>query len=143
MSRPRRAWAAAAAVLVAVGALGSVLVASVVARNDAERSDQAVVSSSMAIASTLKLAIQQETSLVVSATAFVVANPSATNAEFLRWVSSMQVTKRYPDVRSLGFYAIVRPGQLSQFIDRILADPPSPLAPGQSYQITPPGIQTS
>ena len=40
---------------------------SVVARNDAQRSHQAFVTSSMDIASTLKLAIQQENSLVISA----------------------------------------------------------------------------
>jgi diguanylate cyclase (GGDEF)-like protein len=107
--------------------------------NGAQRSHQALVSSSTAIASTLRLAIEQENSLVISAKAFVIANPNATNADFLRWVSSMEVTKRYPEVRAFGFYTVVRPGQLSTFIARILADPPVPLSSGQPYQITPPG----
>ncbi|MGA2306081.1 MAG: EAL domain-containing protein [Acidimicrobiales bacterium] len=141
MSRPRRVWLTATALLVAAGALGSVLGASVVARNDAQRSHQALVSSSMAIASTLKLAIQQENSLVISAKAFIVANPNASNAEFLSWVSSMQVAKRFPEVGGFGYYAVVRPDQLSQFVARILTDPPEPLAAGQSYQITPPGTR--
>ena len=113
--------------------------AQTVARNDAQRSHQALVTSSMGIASNLKLAIQQEDSLVISAKAFVLANPSASNSEFLSWVSSMQVAKRFPEVGGMGYYAVVRPGQLSAFVARILADPPQPVASGQSYQVTPPG----
>ena len=143
MRRPRWVWLSATALLVAVGTLGSVLGASVVAHNDAQRSHQAFVSSSTGIASALKLAIQQENSLVISAKAFVLANPNASNTEFLSWVNSMQVKKRYPELHALAFYALVRPGQLSQFVTRILADPPVPLPAGQSYQITPPGIRPS
>ncbi len=93
----------------------------------------------MEIASHLKLAIQEENSLVISADAFIVTNPSASNAEFLRWVGTMQVAKRFPEVSGLGYFAVVRPGQISQFVTRILSDPPQPLAAGQTYQITPPG----
>jgi hypothetical protein len=97
------------------------------------------VTSSMAIASSLKLGIQQESSLVISAQAFIVANPNASNAEFLAWVGTMSVAKRFPEVSGFGYFAVVRPGQLSQFVDRLLADPPQPLAVGQSYQVTPAG----
>ncbi|MHB8290421.1 MAG: bifunctional diguanylate cyclase/phosphodiesterase [Acidimicrobiales bacterium] len=141
MNRSRRFWLTATALLVAVGALGSVVGASFVARNDAQRSHQGLVSSSMAIASRLTLAIQQENGLVVSAEAFVIANPNATNAEFLRWVSSMQVVKRSPEIGGIGYYAVVRPDQLSLFVARILTDPPEPLPAGQSYQITPSGTR--
>jgi diguanylate cyclase (GGDEF)-like protein len=141
MSRPRWVWLTATALLVAVGAAGSLLGASTVARTDAQRSHQAFITSSVGIASTLKLAIQRESVLVISAKAFVLANPNATNAEFLSWVNSMQVTKRFPEIRSFGFYAVVRPGQLSQFVARVLADPPLPLTLGQSYQVTPPGTR--
>jgi len=127
------------ALLVAVGAAGSMFAAQTVARNDAQRSHQALVSSSLAIASTLKLAIQQDNSLVISIKAFVVANPNVSNSEFLTWVRSMQVAERFPEVGSLGLYAVVRPDQLSTFVARILTDPPVPLATGQSFQITPAG----
>jgi diguanylate cyclase (GGDEF)-like protein len=137
--RPRRVWLGAAVVLVAVGIAGSVLGAIGVARNDAQRSHASFVTSSIQIASSLKLAIQQETSLSVSAEAFVVANPDVSNSEFVSWADTMQVAKRFPEVGGLGFIAVVRPGQLSQFVSRILADPPAPLLSGQSYQITPPG----
>jgi diguanylate cyclase (GGDEF)-like protein len=93
----------------------------------------------MGIASTLKLAIQEQSSLVISAQAFVVANPNASNADFLSWLGTMQVAKRFPEVSGLAFVAIVRSGQLSQFVARMNADPPQPLASGQSFEITPPG----
>ncbi len=141
MSHPRRIWLIASALLVVLVTVGSVLGASVVAYNDAERSKVSFTASSMGIASTLKLAIQQQDSLVISAQAFVVANPNATNAQFLSWIATMQVAKRFPEVGGLAYIAIVRPGQLSQFIARMNADPPQPLLPGHSYQITPPGIR--
>ena len=139
MNRARWVWVAAAALLLATGTGGSLLGASVVAHNDAQRSHQALVSSSMTISATLKLAIQQENSLVISAKAFVVSNPSASNTEFLSWVRSMQIRQRFPEVGGIGYYAIVRPDQLAEFIPWILTDPPEPLPAGQSYQITPPG----
>ena len=87
-----------------------------VAQNDAQRSHASFVTTSMQIASTLKLAIQQETSLSVSAEAFVVANPDVSNSEFVSWANTMQVAKRFPEVGGLGFIAVVRPAQLSQFV---------------------------
>ena len=109
------------------------------ARNDAQRSHQAFVTSSSQIASSLKLAIQQEVNLVISTEAFVATNPSATNATYLNWVHSMQVKTRYPEVGELGFVDIVQAAQLPQFVARIVVDPPTPLTPGQTYQVTPPG----
>ncbi len=139
MSRTRRNWFCVAALLVVLATIGSVLGASVVAHNDAQRSKDSLVASSIGIASTLKLAIQQESSLVISAQAFVVANPTASNAQFLSWIATMQVAKRFPEVTGIAFIAIVRPPQLPQFVARMNADPASHLGPGQSYQITPPG----
>ena len=138
----RRLWFAGAALLTTVGTAGSVLGAAAVARNDAQDSREAMITSSVEIASTLKLAIQQEDSLAISAQAYVVANPNASNTDFLSWVRTMHVAKRFPEVRGLGFIAVVRPGQLPQFVARILADPPKPLAAGQSYEIIPPGDPT-
>lgn len=135
MSRPRHVWLIAATLLVAAASFGSFLGASVVAHNDAQRSKVSFVTSSMGIASSLKLAIQQENSLAISAQSFVLVNPEATNAEFLSWIATMQVAKRFPEVSGLGFIAIVRPTQLPQFIARMNAQAPQ----GQSYQITPPG----
>jgi diguanylate cyclase (GGDEF)-like protein len=138
MRQQRWIWLGAAALLFAVGMSGSLLAASVVARNGARQAQQSFVSSSMGISSNLKMAIAQEDSLVVSTKAFIIQNPNITNAEFLSWVSSMQVAEREPEVHELGFATAVRPDQLSQFVARILADPPQPLPPGFTYQVTPP-----
>ena len=54
----RPIWLAAAAALVVVGSVGSVLGAQAVARSEAQRSHASFVTSSMEIASTLTLAIQ-------------------------------------------------------------------------------------
>jgi diguanylate cyclase (GGDEF)-like protein len=139
MSSPRWVWITAGVLLVAVGAVGSTVGASVVARNDDQRSHQAFVTSSTEIAASLKLAIQQEANLAISTEAFVASNPNATEATYLSWVGSMQVKTRYPEVRELGFVNVVPAAELPQFITRITADPPTPLAQGQTYQVTPPG----
>jgi diguanylate cyclase (GGDEF)-like protein len=125
--------------LVVAGAAGSLLGARAVASNDAQRSHQALVSSSIGIAASLKLVIEEEANLVISMEAFVAANPNVSNTPFLNWVRSMHVKTRYPEVVELGFTAFVRPAQLPPFITRVLADPPTPLPPGQTYQVTPPG----
>src|ERR1700733_12951679 len=137
--RQRRRWMALPALLVVAGAAGSVLGARAVASNDAQRSHQALVSSSIGIAASLKLAIEEEANLAISTEAFVAADPDVSNTPFLNWVRSMHVKTRYPEVVGLGFNAFVRPAQLPQFITRVLADPPAPLPPGQTYQVTPPG----
>jgi diguanylate cyclase (GGDEF)-like protein len=137
--RQRRRWMALPALLVVAGAAGSVLGAQAVASNDAQRSHQALVSSSLGIAASLKLVIEQEANLAISMEAFVAANPDVSNTPFLNWVRSMHVKTRYPEVVGLGFNAFVRPAQLPKFITRVLADPPAPLPPGQTYRVTPPG----
>jgi diguanylate cyclase (GGDEF)-like protein len=139
MSHPRRFWLGASALLVVLATMGSALGASVVAHNDSQRSKESLVASSRGIASTLKQAIQQENGLIISAQAFIVANPNASNAQFLSWIATMKVAKRFPEVSGLGFVAIVPSGQLTQFVARMNAEAAQPLASGQSYQVTPPG----
>ena len=141
-SFPRWIWISfAAALLVVLGTAGSLVGASSVSHNDAQRSQQALVTSSMEIAATLKLAIQQEDGLAVSAEAFIIANPNVTNAQFLGWVSAMGVTTRFPELGGLGFFSVVRAAQLSAFIARVTADPPQPLVPGTPFAVNPAGIR--
>jgi diguanylate cyclase (GGDEF)-like protein len=139
MSKSRGVWLGASALLLVLATIGSALGASVVAHNDAQRSKTSSVASSMGIASTLNQAIQQENSLVISAQAFIVANPNASNTQFLSWIATMQVAKRFPEVSGLGFFAIVPSRQLTPFVARMEAEAVQPLALGQSYQVTPPG----
>ena len=93
MSRFRRVWLHAAALLVAAATVGSFFGASVVAHNDAQRSKASFTTTSMEIAASLKLSIQQENSLAISAQSFVSPTPMPPTTNFLSWIGTMEVAK--------------------------------------------------
>jgi diguanylate cyclase (GGDEF)-like protein len=132
-------WLLATIGLVGIGTIGSVLGAQAVARSDKQRSRQAFVTSSMEIASTLKLAIQHEQDLVASAGAFVVSNPDATQTDFLQWTSSVRAFQRYPEVIGIAELAVVSASQLNAFAARAVLDPTGPLSADGTFQVTPSG----
>ncbi|MBF6557650.1 MAG: EAL domain-containing protein [Acidimicrobiales bacterium] len=132
-------WLLAAIGLVGIGTIGSVLGARAIARTDGQRSRQAFVTSSMDIASTLKLAIQHEQDLVTPAGAFAVRNPNATQADFLQWTNSVRAFQRYPEVIGIAELAMVPASQLSAFAARAVVDPTGPLAADGTFQVTPAG----
>jgi diguanylate cyclase (GGDEF)-like protein len=103
-------WAAVAALCVAVGAVGSVLGAHAVARTDDANARQAFRQSvsSTGIASTVRVATQHEEDLVVGASTFFAANPSATPGEFSAWARWTDALHRYPELARLGFVALVQ-----------------------------------
>jgi hypothetical protein len=87
-------WAAVAVLLLIAATLGSVLGARAVARSDAAKAQLSFHLASDEIASTLRLAIQHEEDLVVSAGAFVISNPKASPADFDRWAESVHAMQR-------------------------------------------------
>jgi diguanylate cyclase (GGDEF)-like protein len=114
--RMRRAvWAALAVVCVVAGTVGSLLGAHAVARSDSAKARTRFTQGSVAVASTLKLAIQREEELAVSASTFFAGNPKATPAEFARWVKWARTLRRFPELENLGLVALVRRGQLAAF----------------------------
>jgi diguanylate cyclase (GGDEF)-like protein len=132
-------WAAVAVLCVAAGAAGSVLGAHAVARTDATKARQAfhLSVSSTGIASTVKLAVQQEEALVVSASTFFAANPKATPAELSAWARWAQTLRRYHELKKLSFVALVRAPEpaaptalTSSHAARALASRSAPLATG-------------
>jgi diguanylate cyclase (GGDEF)-like protein len=130
--------------LVLAGVLASVFGARAVARSDAGKARLAFHLASAEIASTLKLSIQHEEDLVVSASAFVAGNPHASPADFDRWVESVHAMQRYPELQDIGLLALVPASQLSAFDARMAADPPRPfgprsVAPAESFQVPPAG----
>ena len=141
MSSRRYLWLTAATVVVLLGAIGSVLGAWVIARSDGQRSHQTFITSSEEIASTLKLAIQHEQDLAVSAGAFFVGNQQATQAEFLQWTDSVRAFDRYPELQGIAELEMVPAPQLSAFAARAEADPSGPLGPGGTFQVTPAGTR--
>ncbi len=130
----------AAAVLLAVGGIAvTLLVAGSVARNEAGTSQRALHSASDDVASALQLAIHDEESLVVNASAFVLDHPNVSNARFAEWVSTVKAFERYPELGSLGEIVIVSASELPAFVARAAKDPLGPRGPDGTFQVTPPG----
>ncbi len=118
--RARRVvWAAVAILCVAAGTIGSVLAAHAVARNDAATARSNFHQGSVGVASALKLAIQREEELAVSAGTFFAGNAKASPAEFARWVKWARTLRRFPELQNLGLVTIVRQSQLAAFEARI------------------------
>jgi len=132
----RSVWLAAAAVLIAIGTVGSFLAAGAVAQSNDQRSRQAFVSSSSEVASTVKLALQHEEDLVVSAGAFLTDNPNATQAQFLQWTNSVRAFERYPELQAIAELVLVPASQLSAFVARF---EPTPSQGSGAFQVLPPG----
>jgi diguanylate cyclase (GGDEF)-like protein len=123
-ARSRLGWVAAlAALCVAAGAVGSVLAAHSVASHDATKSQAAFRQSSTAIASAVKLAIQREEELAVSASTFFARNPTASPEEFAGWVKWAQTVHRFPELENLGLLAVVRKSELDALEARITGRP--------------------
>ncbi len=137
-------WAAATALLVIVGVVASVLGAKAVARSDADKARLSFHLSSAEIAATLKLAIEHEEDLVVSASAFVSENPNASAAEFDVWAESVHAMQRYKELQDIGLVAMVPASRLAAFQARMTAHPlrplgPHSLAPLESPEVLPAG----
>jgi diguanylate cyclase (GGDEF)-like protein len=139
----RRLWSAAAVLLVALGSTGAVVAAGIQSRSDAAKARQTFVSSSQQVASTLKLAIQHEADLVVSAGGFVAANPNASNRQFVQWANSVRALQRYPELFGLGHVVIVPAAKLAAFAARALRDPVTPLPADSVFTVLPPGHRSS
>ncbi len=109
------AWAAVALVCVAAGGAGSVLGARAVASNDAGKAQRAFNQTTAGIASSLKVSVQREEDLTVSASTFFAGNPKASPAEFAKWAKWAQMLRHYPELDALGLVTEVRAPQLAAF----------------------------
>jgi CHASE1-domain containing sensor protein len=128
----------AVAVLVA-GTAVAAFAASAVAGTEVERSHRAFATSAAGIASGLQLDIQHEQDLSVSLGGFVTGRPNASNAEFLRWTSSVRAFERYPELEGLGATVVVTDAQLPAFAARAAADATQRSSSRQEFQVIPPG----
>ena len=97
--------------LLAGGVLGSVLTAQSVARRNSERQRDALALSSVEVASTLRLAIQRDEDLAVSAAGFFLGTPFATNEQFLAWADTVQAMDRYPELLGWGDVLMITSAQ--------------------------------
>ena len=85
------------------------------AHSDASEGRSNFQQSSVGVASALKLAIQREEELAVSASTFFADNPKASPAEFSRWVKWARTLHRFPELDRLGLVTLVRKPQLPAF----------------------------
>jgi diguanylate cyclase (GGDEF)-like protein len=138
----RRIWLAVAGLLVAVGALGSVMAARTVTQNDAQKARQTFTATSTQIASTLKLTIEHEQDLSVDAGAFFVGNPNPSGSEFSQWIGSVRAFQRYPELQGLAEIVMVSAAQLPAFAARAVTDPAGPLASDGTFQVVPAGSRS-
>jgi len=137
-------WVVAMMLLVLAGIFAAVIGARAVARSDADKAQLASRVASGGIASTLKLALQHEEDLVVSASAFVAGNPNASPAGFDRWAESVHAMQRYPELQDFGLVILVPASRLAAVKARMNASPLLPLGPRsegskEPLQILPPG----
>ena len=138
--RQKSVWALGAVVLTC-GVVGSVLGARVVASHDAQQSVQAQAPVSLAIASTLQLALQHEQDLDVGAVGFTAGQPSASASQFRQWVTSVRAFQRYPELIGIAEVSLVPAGDLSAFAARDAADPPGPMGADGTLVILPAGVR--
>jgi signal transduction histidine kinase len=133
----QRRWSVAALLVFVVLATGSWAAASIQARGETDKARREFRASSAHVASTLQLALQHEEDLIVSARGFAAGNPNASNPEFVRWATSVQVLQRYPELVSMGYVRMVPRAQLAA----IAAAAKSSGLPGAraSFHVTPPG----
>jgi diguanylate cyclase (GGDEF)-like protein len=138
-SKRHHTWIVVTALIAVAGMVGAVLAAGTVARNEAEKSQQAFTRSSSDIASTLQLAIQHEEDLMVSSGGFVSGSPNARNTEFVQWARSVHALERYPELSGFGHSVVVPAAELPAFAANTAISNAALLAPDGTYKIVPPG----
>ncbi len=132
-------WIAIAVVVVALGSLGAFLGAGNLSNSDVQQAHANLQTSTAEIASALNLAIQHEQDLAISAGAYIVENPNASESSFLRWVNDVDAFQRYPEILAVAEVEIVHPSQLNAFATRAAINERESRAPSQTFTLTPPG----
>jgi diguanylate cyclase (GGDEF)-like protein len=138
-SASRGFWIAIAVVVIAVGSFGSYYGARNLASDDVQHAHLNLQTSAADIAATLNLAIEQEQDLAISAGAFIVEDPNASESDFNRWVENEDAFHRYPEILAVAIVDVVRPSQLPAFAARAAINERESDAPSQTFTLTPPG----
>jgi diguanylate cyclase (GGDEF)-like protein len=136
-----RVWLAVAVGLFGVGSIGSALGAHAVAHADAQKSHQSFTTSAKDIALRLQKSLQHEQDLTYSASAFVVGNQNASQAQFQNWASAIHAFARYPELLAVAELVMVPASQLTTFSAREILDPPGPVAANGTLAVTPAGVR--
>jgi diguanylate cyclase (GGDEF)-like protein len=137
--RRRNIWLTASISLIILGIAGSVVAAQLVAQTDRHQTRTTFTAAAANVAATLTLALQHEEDLVVSARAFIVGNPNATQLAFARWTLSVEALARYPELEGGGEVVLVPASGLAAFVARRKAEPASTLLTPGPFVVLPAG----
>ena len=107
-----------------------------VARSNEAKSAATFKRSATDIASTVRLALQREQDLEVTAAAFFLGDPQASDVQFRAWSTSIQALKRFPELVNWGEIVVVPASRLSAFAARYVAGS-SGATPGAAGAFTP------
>ncbi len=114
---------AVVSVLVLMGVGAATIGAISAARTDVQNERLAFRAASGQVAASLKLALQHEEDLVSTASAYVAANRHLTGLGFARWVESLHVLKRYPELENIGLVVRVPASGLAAFNAQMARNP--------------------
>jgi diguanylate cyclase (GGDEF)-like protein len=141
----RGRWIALALVALIAGTIGMYLRAVSTAHDESDKARLSFHLAANEIAARLKLAIQHEEDLVVSASALVAANPNLPPAQFDLWANSVHAFERYPELKDIGLVAYVPAAQLPAVEARMRARPLRPFGAAavarEPFQLLPPGTR--
>ena len=140
-TRRHTLWAAIAAALLTLGAIGSLVAARTVARADQASAQRQVRSNTAQMVARLDNAIEQEQDLIIGARAFVITNPNATEQQFKVWVASDYAFARYPELVGIGHSVIVPAARLKAFAARAITGGPGSLSANGMLRVSPAGTR--
>jgi len=135
----RRYWLALAVLVIAAGSAGAFLGVNAYSRVQNRASRQAFEASATVIASVLRLSIQRQQDLAISAGAFFSGNPGATEAEFVQWTGAEDAFARYPQMQTISEVQLVTAADLGAFEAFEIAHPSGLLSADGGFTITPAG----
>jgi diguanylate cyclase (GGDEF)-like protein len=135
-TRRLRIWILVAAIVTAVGVIGSAFTARSVADSGAAKSRAAFVQTAGEVAASLQLAVEREQDLVVTESGFFLGDPNATAAQFRAWARSVQAFERYPGLLSWGQIVLVPRAALGAFVAKFV-----PAASQRSFTVLPAGAR--
>jgi diguanylate cyclase (GGDEF)-like protein len=146
-SRPARSWLrwALAALVIAIGALASVLGAKSVARSSDPGVRAQFERSAASTLAAVKVGLAHQEDLATGAGTYLSRNPEGSSAEFKAWALWARILRSHPELGSLSLISLVRTPELAAFRARragvvasaattVTAAKPSPGPSGRSYK---------
>ncbi len=141
-SRPRAASLLLLCLLLAVGTLGSALVARSWRSAVATERQRAFATTATSVADTLTMSLQRDADVMATVRTLVADNPGIGNAAFGRWFATLGSATRYPGSFAFAYVQAVTPAQLPSFAATATADPPAGIAPAGGFSLDPPGVRS-